>query len=193
MRTLLWPALVATLALTLLTGVLYPVAITGLAAVAFPRQARGSLAMREGKPVGSDLIGQFTDDPKYFWSRPSATGPVPDNGAASSGSNLGPSNPALTDAIGERIAALKASDPANIMPIPIDLVTTSGSGLDPHISPASAAYQVQRVARIRGMDPAQVTALVAAHTEGRQLGILGESRLNVLLLNLALDSVTAEH
>jgi K+-transporting ATPase ATPase C chain len=189
MRTQLRPALVALAALTLITGFLYPLVITGLAQVLFPRQANGSLILIDGKPVGSTLIGQPFDAPKYFWSRPSATSPFPYNAAASSGSNLGPTNDALIKAVQARIDALKAVDPDNPLPLPVDLVTASGSGLDPHISPASAAYQITRVARVRGVDEGVVRQLVSQHTEGRQLGILGEPRVNVLALNLALDTL----
>jgi K+-transporting ATPase ATPase C chain len=186
------PALLLLLVLTLLTGAIYPLLVTGLAQGLFHHQANGSLIKQEGKVVGSELIGQPFSDPKYFWSRPSATGPVPDNGAASSGSNLGPLNPALEDAVKARIAALKTADPANTAPIPVDLVTASGSGLDPHISPAAAEYQVMRVARLRNLPVKEVRRLVAAHTESRQLGVLGEPRVNVLTLNLALDQL-AKH
>ena len=189
MRTQLRPALVSLVALTLITGLLYPLVITGLAQMLFPQQANGSLILFNGKPVGSSLIGQPFDAPKYFWGRPSATSPFPYNAAASSGSNLGPTNDALMKAVQARIDALKTSDPDNPLPLPVDLVTASGSGLDPHISPASAAYQVRRVARARGMEEAVVRQLVSQHTEGRQLGILGEPRVNVLRLNLALDTV----
>ncbi|HSL02794.1 MAG TPA: potassium-transporting ATPase subunit KdpC [Nitrospiraceae bacterium] len=189
MRTQLRPALVSLAALTLITGLLYPLVITGLAQVLFPRQANGSLILIDGKPVGSSLIGQPFDAPKYFWGRPSATAPFPYNATASSGSNLGPTNDALMKAVQVRIDALKTADPDNPLPLPVDLVTASGSGLDPHISPASAAYQVRRVARARGMEEAVVHQLVSQHTEGRQLGILGEPRVNVLTLNLALDTV----
>jgi K+-transporting ATPase ATPase C chain len=188
MRTQLRPAFVVLAALTLLTGLLYPLVITGLAQMLFPQQANGSLIMKDGKPVGSSLIGQPFDAPKYFWGRPSATAPVPYNAAASSGSNLGPTNDGLIKAVQARIDALKTADPDNPLPLPVDLVTASASGLDPHISPASAAYQVRRVARARGMDEAVVHQLVSQHTEGRQLGILGELRVNVLTLNLALDT-----
>ncbi|MDO8356217.1 MAG: potassium-transporting ATPase subunit KdpC [Nitrospirota bacterium] len=188
MRTQLRPALLILMALTLITGFLYPLVITGVAQVLFPRQANGSLILIDGKPVGSSLIGQPFDAPKYFWGRPSATSPFPYNAAASSGSNLGPTNEALTKAMQARIDALKAADPDNPLPLPVDLVTASGSGLDPHISPASASYQVARVARTRGMEQAVVRQLVSQHTEGRQLGILGEPRVNVLVLNLALDT-----
>jgi K+-transporting ATPase ATPase C chain len=172
-----------------LTGLVYPLVVTGIAQLFFPHQANGSLIVVNGQTLGSALIGQSFDDPKYFWGRLSATGPFPYNAAASSGSNLGPTNPALLDAIKARIAALKAADPANTQPIPVDLVTSSGSGLDPHISLAAVYYQVSRVARARGMSEADVTALVDQYTEGRQLGFLGEPRVNVLLLNLALDEI----
>ncbi|MDP1768007.1 MAG: potassium-transporting ATPase subunit KdpC [Nitrospirota bacterium] len=188
MRTQLRPALLILMALTLITGFLYPLVITGVAQVLFPRQANGSLILIAGKPVGSSLIGQPFDAPKYFWGRPSATAPFPYNADASSGSNLGPTNDALMKAVQTRIDALKAVDPDNSLPLPVDLVTASGSGLDPHISPASAAYQVARVARVRGMEEGVVLRLVSQHTEGRQLGILGEPRVNVLALNLALDT-----
>ncbi|MDN5942255.1 MAG: potassium-transporting ATPase subunit KdpC, partial [Nitrospira sp.] len=179
------PALVALAALTLIVGLLYPLAVTGIAQVLFPRQANGSLIMKDGKPVGSSLIGQPFDAPKYFWGRPSATSPFPYNASASGGSNLGPTNPALITAVQARIDALKTADPDNPLPLPVDLVTASGSGLDPHISPASAAYQIRRVARARGMEEVTVRQIVSQHTEGRQLGILGEPRVNVLTLNLA--------
>lgn len=181
------PALLMLALLTVLTGGLYPALVTGLAQAVFPHQANGSQIKQAGKVVGSELIGQTFSDPKYVWGRPSATGPVPYNAAASSGSNLGPLNPALEDAVKARIDALKASDPANTAPIPVDLVTASGSGLDPHISPAAAAYQVARVARVRGLAPDRVRQLVDAHTEDRQWGVFGEPRVNVLKLNLALD------
>lgn len=181
------PALTMLLILTVLTGLIYPLAVTGLARLFFPDQAHGSLIVRDGKVIGSRLIGQQFDKPEYFWSRPSATSPVPYNAAASSGSNLGPTNPALLGAVNARVAALRAADPGNGSPIPIDLVTASGSGLDPHISPAAALYQVNRVARARGLEEKTVNALVIQHTEGRQFGLLGERRVNVLLLNLALD------
>lgn len=181
------PALVLLALLTLITGGLYPLVITGVAQVLFPHQANGSLIQRNGKVVGSELVGQPFTDPRYFWSRPSATSPGPYNAGASSGSNQGPLNPALEDAVKGRIVALKAIDPGNTLAIPVDLVTTSGSGLDPHVSPAAAAFQIDRVARARGLDPTAVRALVAAHTVGRQFGILGETRVNPLRLNLALD------
>jgi K+-transporting ATPase ATPase C chain len=180
------PALVLLAALTLLTGVAYPLLVTGVAQAAFPRQANGSLVVREGKPVGSSLIGQPFDDPKYFWSRPSGTSPAY-NAAASSGTNLGPTNPALTDAVKQRIDALRAADPDSAGPVPVDLVTASGSGLDPHISPAAALFQAHRVAKARGMSEEAVRALVAAQTEDRSLGTFGEAGVNVLALNLALD------
>lgn len=182
------PAVVSFLLLTLITGLAYPLLVTGVAQVVFPDQANGSLIMKDGKPVGSELIGQAFSDPRYFWGRPSATGPMPYNAAASSGSNLGPTNPALMDAVKGRVQALKEADPGNTAPVPVDLVTASASGLDPHISPAGAEYQVQRVARLRGLAPDAVRALVAQHTEDRQFGILGEPRVNVLKLNLALDA-----
>jgi K+-transporting ATPase ATPase C chain len=181
------PALLMLALLTVLTGVAYPLLVTGIAQAVFPHQANGSLIERDGKVVGSELVGQPFSDPKYFWSRPSATGPMPYNAGASSGSNQGPLNPALADAVKARIAALKAADPGNTAPIPVDLVTASGSGLDPHISPAAAAYQVDRVARARSLSADTVRALVAKHSEGRQFGGLGEPRVNVLTLNLALD------
>ena len=189
MRTLVWPSVAAMLVFTFLTGAVYPAAITVVAQLAFPRQAGGSLIVRDGKEIGSSLLGQYTEDPKYFWGRLSATSPVPDNAASSSGSNLGPSNPALHDAVKARVAALKAIDWSNAVPVPIDLATASGSGLDPHISPAAAEYQLARVAKARGLDTGRLRALVLAHTEGRQLGILGEPRVNVLELNLALDQL----
>lgn len=189
MRNLLRPALIILLSLTLLTGGIYPLLITAVAQLLFPSQAAGSLLMKDGKPIGSSLIGQHFSDPKYFWSRPSATTPYADNATASGGSNLGPLNPALTDAVKARIAALKAADPHNTAQIPVDLVTTSASGLDPHISVAAALYQLDRVARTRGMSSDQLRALIKVHTQGRLLGFLGEPRVNVLELNLALDAL----
>lgn len=189
MLTTIRNAFMSLLVFTILTGLVYPVAVTAIAQVLFPDQANGSILMKEGKPVGSTLIGQQFDDPKYFWGRISATGPFPYNGDSSLGSNLGSNNPALLKAVKERIAALDAADPSNTSNIPVDLVTASGSGLDPHISPAAAAYQVQRVALARGIETAIVGALVAANTEDRQFGILGEPRVNVLRLNLALDEL----
>ncbi|OOG35794.1 potassium-transporting ATPase subunit C [Rhodanobacter sp. C06] len=188
MKSIVRPALTLLLLLTVITGVIYPLVATGLAQLVFPQQANGSLIERDGKPVGSVRIGQSFTDPKYFWGRPSVTSPQPDNGINSGGSNLGPSNPALTDAVKQRIAALRAADPGNTAPVPVDLVTASGSGLDPEISPAAAQYQIARVARVRGLSEAQVAALVARATKGRQLGVLGEPRVNVLQLNLALDA-----
>lgn len=174
-------------AFTFVTGLVYPLAVTALAQWIFPGAANGSLIVRDGRVEGSRLIGQPTADAKHFWSRPSATSPHPYNAAASGGSNQGPTNPALIDAVKGRIDALKAADPDNPAPIPVDLVTASASGLDPHISPAAAEYQVQRVAKARGMSAEAVSALVARYTEPRQFGVLGEPRVNVLLLNLALD------
>lgn len=189
MREQLKPTVMVFLVLTLLTGLVYPLIVTALAQLLFPHQATGSLIVRDGKIIGSELIGQYFDRPEYFWGRPSATSPFPYNAAASSGSNLGPTNPALAEAVQARIAMLKAADPGNETPIPVDLVTASGSGLDPHISPASAAYQLGRVARARGLEQEVVEHLVAQHTESRQLGFLGERRVNVLRLNLALDKM----
>jgi len=183
------PALVSLIVFTILTGIIYPLAVTGLAQLIFPDQANGSIMVKDGKPVGSALIGQPFDDPKYFWGRLSATASFPYNSAASSGSNLAQTNPTLLDNAKVRIAALKAADPQATALVPADLATASGSGLDPHISPAAAAYQVQRVARLRGIDEAKLSALVAANTEGRQFGILGESVVNVLKVNLALDEL----
>jgi K+-transporting ATPase ATPase C chain len=173
--------------LTLLTGVVYPLATWGVAQVAFPRAANGSIVERDGKVVASQLIGQPFSDPRYFWSRPSATSPQPYNGAASSGSNQGPRNPALADAVADRIRALREADPGNSAPVPVDLVTASASGLDPHISVAAAEYQLARVAKARGVAPEALRTLVAQNTEGPTLGVLGESRVNVVMLNLALD------
>ena len=177
------------LVFTVLTGVAYPLLLTGIAQGLMPNAANGSLIVQDGKPVGSALIGQPFRDAKYFWGRPSATGPFPYNAAASSGSNLGPTNPALAEAVGTRIAALRAADPGNEAPVPVDLVTASASGLDPHISPAAAQFQVPRVARARSLPEERVKQLVAQNTEHRQLGVLGEPRVNVLRLNLALDAL----
>jgi K+-transporting ATPase ATPase C chain len=181
------PALVCLILLTLITGVAYPLAVTGIARLCFPREASGSIINKDGGATGSALIGQMFSDPKYFWPRPSATSPAPYAGDAGAGSNLGPTNPALAEAIQQRVATLHAADPANHDPIPVDLVTASGSGLDPHISVAAARYQVARVSRARGLSPSDVTKLVDQITEERALGVLGEPRVNVLKLNLALD------
>jgi K+-transporting ATPase ATPase C chain len=181
------PALLMLLVLTIITGAAYPALVTGIAQLLFRSQANGSLIERDGKVVGSKLIGQPFSDPKYFWSRPSATAPMPYNAAASGGSNQGPLNPALEDAVKGRIEALKAADPTQTAPIPVDLVTASGSGLDPHISPAAAQWQAPRIARLRGLSTEAVQQLINAHTEGRQFGFFGEPRVNVLSLNLALD------
>jgi len=181
-------ALVSLAVLTLVTGIVYPVVVTAIAQLVFPHQANGSLIVKDGKVVGAALIGQPFDDPKYFWGRPSATSPFGYNAASSSGSNLSPTNPALVKSVQERVDALRAADPNNRAPVPVDLVTASGSGLDPHISPAAALYQVNRVAKARKVDPASVRELVERHTEGRQFGFLGEPRVNVLALNLALDA-----
>ena len=172
---------------TVLTGVVYPAFVTAIAQVAFPHQAYGSLIVQDGKPVGSALIGQPFDDPGYFWGRPSTTAPFPDNAGASTGSNLSPTNPDLVKAVQGRVEALRTADPGNLAPVPVDLVTASGSGLDPHISPAAALYQVARVARLRKQDPQVVQGMLDEHVEERLLGVLGEPRVNVLLLNLDLD------
>ena len=188
------PAIVSLLMFTFITGVIYPLLVTGIAQVVFPSQANGSLILKDGQAVGSKLIGQSFDDPKYFWGRLSATGTFPynafnaENLTGSSGSNYGPLNPALISMVQARIDALKAADPTNTAPTPVDLVTASGSGLDPHISIAAALYQVSRVAKARGMSEADVQTLVDKYTEGRQFGFLGEPRVNVLELNLALDA-----
>lgn len=188
MKTLIRPTLVLFGLLTLVVGVLYPLAVTGIGRVAFPDQVAGSLVERNGKVVGSRLIGQSFTAPGYFWGRPSATAPVANNGVGSSGSNQGPLNPALVDAVKARIAALKVADPSNAQPLPVDLVTASGSGLDPEISVAAALYQVGRVARARNLRPERVRALVNVHTVGQAMGFFGEARVNVLALNLALDA-----
>jgi potassium-transporting ATPase KdpC subunit len=182
-------AAVIFLVLSLVTGIAYPLVVTGVAQVAFPAKANGSLIESGGKSVGSELIGQTFADTKHFWSRASATSPYPYNASSSSGSNQGPLNPALTDAVTARVKALRDADPGNTAPVPADLATASASGLDPHISPAAAEYQVARVAKARGLDAEKVRALVAQATEGRQLGFLGEPRVNVLRLNLALDAL----
>ena len=189
MKNILRPALVLFFALTLLTGVAYPLLVTGLAQSLFPTQAGGSLMLRDGKPIGSSLIGQTFSDPKHFWSRPSATSPMPNNAANSSGSNLGPLNPALTDAVKGRIDALRAADPGNTAPVPVDLVTASASGLDPHISPAAARFQVARVAKARGLPIEKLQTLVEQQVDGPLWGFLGESQVNVLRLNLALEAL----
>ena len=183
------PALTFLALMTVVTGVGYPLVVTGIAQLLFPAQANGSLVLRDGKPVGSALIGQAFDDPKYFWSRLSATSPSAYNGASSSGSNLGPLNDALADAVKTRIDALKAADPDNPLPIPVDLVTASGSGLDPHISLAAARWQIARVARVRGLPETTVRDVVAGFTHGRQWGVFGEPVVDVLGLNLALDAL----
>ena len=188
MQSILRPLITIFGALTLLTGLAYPLVVTGAAQALFPAQAHGSLIQRDGKTVGSALIGQSFVSPENFWGRPSATGPTPYNAAASGGSNQGPLNPALADAVKGRIAALRAADPGNAAVVPVDLVTASASGLDPHISPAAAAYQLARVARVRGLQAAQVEALVAQNTETVLWGLLGEPRVHVLRLNLALDT-----
>lgn len=182
------PVLVVFAALTVLTGVAYPLAVTGLAQLSFPQQAAGSLVEQGGQPVGSRLIGQTFTDPKYLWGRPSATAPVPHNALASGGSNLGPLNPALAEAVQGRIDALRAADPGNTAAVPVDLVTASGSGLDPHISPAGAAFQAARIARVRNMPLPQVQQVIADHTEAPLFGFLGEPRVNVLQVNLGLDA-----
>ena len=184
------PAIVLLVLFTVLTGLAYPAVVTAIAQLTMPGKANGSLIVADGKPVGSELIGQPFSDPKHFWSRPSATSPYPYNASASSGSNQGPTNPALTDAVAARIKALRDTDPDNKAPVPVDLITASASGLDPHISPAAAEYQVSRVAKARGVAPERVRELVAQATEGRQLGFLGEPRVNVLKLNLALDKLS---
>jgi K+-transporting ATPase ATPase C chain len=183
------PALVLFLLLTVLTGFIYPLVVTGVAQLLFPERAAGSVVMRDGHAVGSRLIGQSFGEPRYFWGRPSATTPQPYNGTASGGSNLGALNPALLDAVRARVAALRSDDPGNRTAVPIDLVTASGSGLDPEISLAAANYQAARVARARGLAPERLQALIAEHTEGRLLGVIGEPRVNVLELNLALDAL----
>lgn len=189
MKHFIRPAVFSLLMLTALTGIVYPLCITGLAQLLFPHEANGSLIVREGRPAGSALIGQPFEDPRYFWGRPSATKPLPYNGAVSAGSNLGPSNPELTKSVLSRIAALRAADPDNRRPIPVDLVTASGSGLDPHISPAAALYQVRRVAKARGLEEGVVQGLVMAHLRDRDFGIFGEPVVSVLALNMALEAL----
>ena len=189
LRTQIRPAIVAIAIFTLLSGILYPLVITGIAQGIFQHQANGSLIELNGKVVGSELIGQPFDDPRYFWSRPSATTPYPYNAAASSGSNLGPTNPVLHKIVQTRIAALRTADPTNNLSIPIDLVTASGSGLDPDISVAAAYYQVPRVAQARALSEEEVRALVDRFKQGTSVSLLGEPRVNVLLLNLSLDGI----
>jgi K+-transporting ATPase ATPase C chain len=184
------PALVLFVLLSALTGLIYPMAVTGVAKTAFPAQADGGLIVIDGTTVGSKLIGQNFSDPKHFWGRPSATAPQPYNASASGGSNQGPLNPALTDAVKARVEALRAADPDNTAPVPVDLVTASASGLDPDISPAAAQYQAARVARVRGMPLSQVQSLIDRNTQKPLLGFLGESRVNVLALNIALDAAS---
>ncbi len=191
MKTLIRPAISLFVVLTVVTGVVYPLAVTGVAKAAFPSQAGGSLIVQNGKAVGSSLIGQNFSDPKYFWGRPSATSPMAYNGQGSGGSNLGPLNPALTDAVKGRVEALRAADPDNKAPVPVDLVTTSASGLDPEISVAAARYQAGRVARLRGLSPAVIDDIIARHTHERLFGVLGEPRVNVLDMNLELQHTTA--
>ncbi|MET0351474.1 MAG: potassium-transporting ATPase subunit KdpC [Rhizobacter sp.] len=191
MKQLVRPAVSLFVLMSVVTGLAYPVLVTGAARVAFPDQAAGSLVEVDGKVVGSKLIGQSFTDPRHFWGRPSATATAPYNGGASGGSNLGPSNPALVDAVRDRVAALKAADPGNDKPVPVDLVTASGSGLDPHVSVAAAEYQAARVARLRGLPLGAVRAAIDRHTEGRLFGLLGEPRVNVLALNLELDRPAA--
>lgn len=190
MKSLIRPAVSLFVLLTVVTGVVYPLAVTGVAKMAFADQAAGSLIVKDGKAIGSTLIGQNFTDPKYFWGRPSATSPMPYNAANSAGSNLGPLNPALVDAVKGRVDALKAADPGNSTPVPVDLVTTSASGFDPHISVAAVQYQLARVARGRGIGQDALQTLIAQHTEGRTFGVLGEARVNVLALNLALDQAS---
>jgi len=191
MKALIRPAVSLFVVLTVVTGVLYPLAVTGVAKAAFPQQAAGSLIVQNGKTVGSSLIGQNFTDPKYFWGRPSATSPMAYNGQGSGGSNLGPLNPALADAIKGRVDALRAADPGNKAAVPVDLVTTSASGLDPEISVAAAQYQAPRIARLRGLPSTTVEDIITKHTEGRLFGLLGEPRVNVLDLNLELQRIKA--
>ncbi|MDQ0073796.1 K+-transporting ATPase ATPase C chain [Variovorax boronicumulans] len=186
--SILRPAIVLFALLSALTGLIYPMAVTGAAKAVFPKEAAGSLIVLDGTTVGSKLIGQNFSDPKHFWGRPSATAPQPYNASASGGANQGPLNPALTDAIKARVEALRAADPGNTAPVPVDLVTASASGLDPDISPAAAHYQAGRVARVRGVPIEQINALIEKNTQGALWGLLGESRVNVLALNLALDA-----
>jgi K+-transporting ATPase ATPase C chain len=190
MNSTLRPALVIFVLLSALTGIAYPLLVTGIGQLAFPEQAAGSLILHDGKPVGSSLIGQNFSDPKYIWGRPSATGPMPYNASNSSGSNQGPLNPALSDAVKGRIEALRAADPGNTAPVPVDLVTASGSGLDPHLSVAGAQFQAARVAKARKLPLAQVQQLIDKQTEGKLFAFLGEPRVKVLQLNLALDAAS---
>ncbi|MDE2365669.1 MAG: potassium-transporting ATPase subunit KdpC [Betaproteobacteria bacterium] len=189
MKNLFRPAIILFMGLTLITGGVYPLLTAAIGKALFPRQIEGTLIEKDGKLIGSVLIGQNFREPKYFWGRPSATIPFPNNASASSGSNLGPLNPALINAVKSRISALQQADPGNNPRVPIDLVTASASGLDPEISPAAARYQVNRVARARGLPPERISELITHHTEGRQLAVLGEPRVNVLKLNLALDAL----
>ncbi len=189
MFTMIRNAFMSLLLLTILSGIIYPLMITGFSQLAFPHQANGSVIMKDGKAVGSELLGQQFEDPKYFWGRLSATTPYPYNGGSSSGSNLGPNNPDLMKVVQARVDALRAADPGNEEKIPVDLVTASGSGLDPHISPAAAEYQVRRVAKARGLDESGVRTLISSHTRGRWIGLFGEPVVNVLELNLALDAI----
>ena len=191
MKAMIRPALSLFVVLTVVTGVIYPLAVTGVAKAAFPHQAAGSLIVKDGKTIGSSLIGQNFTDPKYFWGRPSATSPMANNGQGSGGSNLGPLNPALTDAIKGRVDALHSADPGNKAPVPVDLVTTSASGLDPEISVAAAQYQAARIARLRGVSPEVIEGIIARHTQGRLLGLLGEPRVNVLDMNIELQHSSA--
>jgi K+-transporting ATPase ATPase C chain len=191
MNAIVRPAIVCFAVLTVLTGIAYPLVVTGIGQAVFPQQAAGSLIVKNGQPVGSSLIGQNFNDPKYLWGRPSATSPAPYNASGSGGSNLGPLNPALTDAVKARIEALRAADPGNTVPVPVDLVTASGSGLDPHISVAGAQFQAARIAKARQLPVQTVQQLIEKHTEGRLFGLLGEPRVNVLQLNLALDDAGA--
>ncbi|MDC8758681.1 potassium-transporting ATPase subunit KdpC [Janthinobacterium fluminis] len=188
MSSILRPALVLFASLTLVCGIVYPYAVAGVGQLAFPDESAGSIVQAGGRAVGSSLIGQSFTSPRYFWGRPSATAPMANNGAGSGGSNLGPSNPAQLDAVKGRLAALRAADPGNMAAVPVDLVTASGSGLDPEISVAAARYQAGRVARARAMAPAQVDALLARHVQTPYFGIFGEPRVNVLALNMALDA-----
>lgn len=192
MKTLFRPALTLFVLLSVITGLIYPLLVTGISQALFPAQAAGSLILRDGKPVGSRLIGQNFTDPKYFWGRPSATSPQPYNAAASGGSNLGPLNPALQEAVAVRVKTLREADSGNTALVPVDLVTASASGLDPQISPAAANYQAARVARVRGLPLDAVQTLVAQQTKGRQWGVFGEPRVNVLELNLALDNLQSK-